>query len=215
MANLFLVGGFLDPEDSSDRDERDQIEGMHRLFDEHGLEGNARWVEMQTDKHRVGEIYRSVADTRGAFVQPALFEGFGLTVVEAMSSGLPVFATRYGGPLEIVVNGETGFHIDPHHGDEASRQMVEFFKETTEDPERWETISDAAVARVREKYNWELHARKLLSLCRIYGFWKYITTLEREETRRYLDMFYGLMLRRHSRKMLLTRAGLDGGRASP
>jgi len=215
LANLFLVGGFLDPEDSSDRDERDQIEGMHRLFDEHGLEGNARWVEMQTDKHRVGEIYRSVADTRGAFVQPALFEGFGLTVVEAMSSGLPVFATRFGGPLEIVVNGETGFHIDPHHGEEASRQMAEFFKETTEDPERWAAISEAAVARVREKYNWELHARKLLSLSRIYGFWKYITTLEREETRRYLDMFYGLMLRRHSRKMLLTRAGLDGGRASP
>jgi sucrose synthase len=204
LANLFLVGGFLDPEQSADRDEKIQIEGMHRLFDEHRLEGDARWVEMQTDKHRVGEIYRSVADTRGAFVQPALFEGFGLTVVEAMSSGLPVFATRFGGPLEIVVDGTTGFHIDPHHGEEASHRMVEFFRKTSEDPEVWDAISGAAVARVREKYNWELHARKLLSLSRIYGFWKYITTLEREETRRYLDMFYGLMLRRHSRKMLLT-----------
>jgi sucrose synthase len=204
LANLFLVGGFLDPEQSADRDEKVQIEGMHRLFDEHGLEGNARWVEMQTDKHRVGEIYRSVADTRGAFVQPALFEGFGLTVVEAMSSGLPVFATRFGGPLEIVVDGETGFHIDPHHAEDASRRMVEFFKKTSSDPQEWDIISNAAIARVREKYNWELHARKLLSLSRIYGFWKYITTLEREETRRYLDMFYGLMLRRHSRKMLLT-----------
>ena len=65
------------------------------------------------------------------------------------------------------------------------------------------SISEAAIVRVREKYNWELHARKLLSLSRIYGFWKYITKLEREETRRYLDMFYGLMLRRHSRKMLV------------
>jgi sucrose synthase len=203
LTNLFLVGGFLEPGDSADRDERAQIEGMHELFDEHDLEGNARWVEMQTDKQRVGEIYRTVADTRGAFVQPALFEGFGLTVVEAMSSGLPVFATRYGGPLEIVVDGTTGFHIDPHHGEDASRRMVEFFQRTLEDPGHWDEISKAAVSRVQEKYNWELHARKLLSLCRIYGFWKYITTLEREETRRYLDMFYGLMLRRHSRKMLL------------
>jgi sucrose synthase len=203
LTNLFLVGGFLKPEDSADRDERAQIEGMHELFDEHDLEGNARWVEMQTDKQRVGEIYRTVADTRGAFVQPALFEGFGLTVVEAMSSGLPVFATRYGGPLEIVVDGRTGFHIDPHHGEDASRRMVDFFQRTLEDPGHWDGISEAAVSRVHEKYNWELHARKLLSLCRIYGFWKYITTLEREETRRYLDMFYGLMLRRHSRKMLL------------
>ena len=30
-----------------------------------------------------------MADTRGVFVQPALYEAFGLTVVEAMSSGLP------------------------------------------------------------------------------------------------------------------------------
>ncbi len=203
MANLFLVGGFLDPDNSSDRDEVAQIEGMHRLFDEHALEGSARWVEMQTDKNRVGEIYRSVADTRGAFVQPALFEGFGLTVVEAMSSGLPVFATRFGGPLEIVEDDVSGFHIDPHHGEDASQRMAEFFKETAEDPTDWDRISNAGVARVKLKYNWELHAEKLLSLSRIYGFWKYITNIEREETRRYLDMFYGLMLRRHSKKMLL------------
>jgi len=203
MVNLFLVGGFLDPEASSDRDERAQIELMHRLFDEHDLEGDARWVEMQTDKNRVGEIYRSVADTQGAFVQPALFEGFGLTVVEAMSSGLPVFATRFGGPLEIVEDGVSGFHIDPNHGDDAAGRMVEFFGRTSSDPEYWEAISEAAVKRVEEKYNWSLYASKLLSLSRIYGFWKYITNIEREETRRYLDMFYGLMLRRHSKKMLL------------
>jgi sucrose synthase len=178
------------------------------MFDEHQLEGHARWVEMQTDKNRVGELYRTVADTRGAFVQPALFEGFGLTVVEAMSSGLPVFATRYGGPLEIVEDGASGFHIDPHHGADASARMVAFFEKTAQDPEYWMEMSNSAVERVRARYNWELHAKKLLTLSRIYGFWKYITNIERQETRRYLDMFYGLMLRRHSRKMLKDRESL-------
>jgi sucrose synthase len=203
LANLVLVGGYQDPEASSDRDERDQIELMHRIFDEHKLDGDARWVEMQTDKNRVGEIYRTVADTRGAFVQPALFEGFGLTVVEAMASGLPVFATRFGGPLEIVEDGKSGFHIDPNHGAEASRRMVEVFQRAAGDQGYWDTFSEAAVTRVRENYNWSLYAKKLLSLSGIYGFWKYVTTIEREETRRYLEMFYGLMLRRHSRKMLV------------
>jgi sucrose synthase len=195
MARLLLVGGEVDPEKSSDRDEAQQIETMHSLFEEHGLEGDARWVEMQTDKNRVGELYRVVADTRGAFVQPALFEGFGLTVVEAMSSGLPVFATRFGGPLEVVEDDVSGFHIDPHHGEAATRRMVEFFTRCREEPEYWEEVSGAAIARVRDKYDWDLYAKKLLTLSRIYGFWSYITNMEREETRRYLDMFYGLMYR--------------------
>jgi len=208
MANLLVVGGYVDPGQSDDEDERRQIEGMHQLFDEHSLTGDARWVVMQTDKNRVGELYRTVADTRGAFVQPALFEGFGLTVVEAMSSGLPVFATRYGGPLEIVEDGSSGFHIDPHHGESASARMVAFFEKTARDPGYWEEISENAIARVEARYNWELHARKLLALSRIYGFWKYITNIEREETRRYLDMFYGLMFRRHSQKMLVDQKHL-------
>ncbi len=208
LANLLVVGGYVDPDQSDDQDELRQIERMHRLFDEHSLEGDARWVVMQTDKNRVGELYRTVADTRGAFVQPALFEGFGLTVVEAMSSGLPVFATRYGGPLEIVEDGSSGFHIDPLHGEDASARMVEFFEEAARNPDHWKKISENAVARVEARYNWELHARKLLSLSRVYGFWKYITNIERQETRRYLDMFYGLMLRRHAKKMLKDRDSL-------
>jgi sucrose synthase len=202
LARLLLVGGEVDPERSSDRDETQQIEGMHRLFDEHGLEGDVRWVEMQTDKNRVGELYRVVADTRGAFVQPALFEGFGLTVVEAMSSGLPVFATRFGGPLEVVEDGVSGFHIDPHHGEAATRRMVEFFQRCREESGYWDHISSGAMARVKEKYDWDLYAKKLLSLSRIYGFWNYITNMEREETRRYLDMFYGLMYRSLARGVL-------------
>lgn len=55
---------------------------------------------------------------------------------------------------------------------------------------------------MREKYDWNLYAKKLLSLSRIYGFWNYITNMEREETRRYLDMFYGLMYRSLARGVL-------------
>jgi sucrose synthase len=34
-----------------------------------------------------------------------------------------------------------------------------------------------------------------MTLSRIYGFWKYVTNLDRDETRRYLEMFYGLQFR--------------------
>ena len=150
---------------------------------------------MLTDKTFVGELYRYVADRKGVFVQPALFEAFGLTVIEAMVSGLPVFATRYGGPREIIEDGRSGFHIDPNHGGRATQRMVEFVDACGRDPDRWNRMSRAAYDRVQERYTWSLYAQRLLALSRVYGFWKYITNIEREETARYLDMFYGLMVR--------------------
>lgn len=195
QANLLLVGGYQDPARSPDRDEREQIRLMHTLFDEHGLDGEVRWLELQTDKNQVGELYRLVADTRGAFVQPALFEAFGLTVVEAMSSGLPTFATRYGGPREVIVDGVSGFHIDPTRGPEAAACMEDFLARARGEPEVWDAMSREAIRRVASRYNWPLYAARFLTLSRIYGFWRFVTHLEREQSRKYLDMFYALMYR--------------------
>jgi sucrose synthase len=194
-ANLFVVGGHVDPSHSDDDAELDQIQKMHELFDTYDLEHDARWIMLQTDKTIVGELYRCVADHRGVFVQPALFEAFGLTIVEAMASGLPTFATRYGGPSEIIEDGISGFHIDPNHGESVVDRLLEFFDMCAKDPAYWKCLSEASIDRVESRYTWQLYAHSLLKLSRIYGFWKYITNIERQETRRYLEMFYGLMFR--------------------
>ncbi len=195
-ANLVIVGGHVNVADSRDAEEQEQIQRVHHLFDHYGLDAQVRWLGMHLDKNVGGELYRVIADKRGAFVQPALFEAFGLTVIEAMSSGLPTFATCYGGPLEIIENGVSGYNINPNHGREAAERMAEFFQSCRSDPTNWDRISQASIRRVETRYSWGLYASKLMSLARIYGFWKYVTNLEREETRRYLQMFYALMYRR-------------------
>ena len=195
-SNLLIAGGFMDPAESQDADEAKQIEAMHKLFDEHGLEGQARWLTMRTDKTQVGELYRYVADTRGAFVQPAVFEAFGLTVVEAMSSGLPTIATLHGGPREIIEHGVSGYHIDPLRPELMTDVLVDFLRGCEEEPELWTRLSEGAVQRVESRYTWKLYASRMLSLSRIYGFWKYMTNIERQETRRYLEMFYTLLFRK-------------------
>ncbi len=195
-ANLLAIAGHVNAEESGDREEHDQIERMHRLMEKYNLDGQVRWLGVHLDKHLAGELYRYVAERRGVFVQPALFEAFGLTVIEAMTSGLPTFATLYGGPLEIIQHGLSGFHIDPNHGDEAAEAVAGFFRRCEADPEYWKEISEAGLKRIHERYTWELYANRLLSLSCIYGFWKYVTNLDRDETRRYLEMFYGLSYRK-------------------
>jgi sucrose synthase len=194
-ANLVVVAGHIDPSRSSNAEEYDQIQHMHRLMDEYQLDGQVRWLGMYIERAFAGELYRVIADSRGAFVQPALFEAFGLTVIEAMSTGLPTFATSFGGPLEIIENDVSGFHINPNHGADAARCMADFLVRCRENPAEWQRISKGALARVSARYTWKGYAERLMTLSRVYGFWHYVTDLERDELRRYLEMFYSLQYR--------------------
>jgi len=200
-ANLFLVAGFVDSEASSDDEEIAEINRMHELMDRYELDGDMRWVP-HVDRVVGSELYRFVADRRGAFIQPALFEAFGLTVVEAMVCGLPTFATCFGGPLEIIEHGLSGFHIDPNHGDRSADLMADFFERCASEPEHWTTISQGGVDRVNSRYTWKAYAERMMTLARIYGFWKYMTNLEQAETRRYLEMLYALQFRPQAQAIL-------------
>jgi sucrose synthase len=194
-ANLLVIGGHINPEDSNDAEEVDQIYLMHHLFETYNLEQNVRWLGMHLNKQITGEIYRCIADHRGVFVQPALFEAFGLTVIEAMVSGLPTFATCFGGPMEIVEHGISGFHIDPNDEDSIAKQLADFFSRCEDEPEYWHTIARGGLKRVHEKYTWKLYAERMMTFARIYGFWRYVSNLERMEAKRYLEMFYSLQFR--------------------
>lgn len=200
-ANLLVVGGHLDPAQSTDHEEREQVELMHDLITRHGLEPHLRWVGFQSERNLVGELYRLVADHRGVFVQPALFEAYGLTVVEAMSTGLPTFATCYGGPSEIIEHGVSGFHVNPNYGAAAAELLAEFFERCEQDASHWEKISRHALDRIEARYTWRLYGERMMTLARVYGFWKYVTNLDREQTRRYLEMLYALQFHRLSERL--------------
>ncbi|XP_021856028.1 sucrose synthase 5 isoform X2 [Spinacia oleracea] len=195
LVNLVVVAGFFDPSKSKDREETAEIRRMPTLIEKYRLKGHFRWIAAQTDKYRNGELYRFIADTRGAFVQPALYEAFGLTVIEAMNCGLPTFATNQGGPAEIIVDGVSGFHIDPHNGDEASNKIADFFQKCKNDDEYWNTVSAASLQRIYECYTWKIYANKLLNMGNMYTFWKMLNCKEKLAKQRYVQMFYNLEYR--------------------
>ncbi|XP_015883968.1 sucrose synthase 7-like isoform X2 [Ziziphus jujuba] len=195
LVNLVVVAGFFDPSKSKDREEIAEIKKMHSLIEEYELKGQFRWIAAQTDRYRNGELYRCIADTKGAFVQPALYEAFGLTVIEAMNCGLPTFATNQGGPAEIIVDGVSGFQIDPSNGLEASNKIAGFFEKCKTDAEHWNKMSNAGLQRINECYTWKIYANKVLNMASSYRFWRHLYKDQKLAKQRYIQMFYSLQFR--------------------
>jgi sucrose synthase len=202
IANLIVVAGKINSDDSSDAEEKEQIHLMHQYIEQYKLKDHLRWLRGDPDRRRLPEYYRVIADWKGIFVQPALFEGFGLTVIEAMRSGLPTFATKYGGPLEIIEDEISGFHIDPVDGSGTTEKIIKFFRTCESNPAYYEKISNRAVDRVDKTYNWSLYSKNLLSLAKIYGFWKYTSNLEMTELNAYLDLLYHTLYKPRAKAML-------------
>jgi glycosyltransferase involved in cell wall biosynthesis len=56
------------------------------------------------------DIYRHLCDY-DLFVQPSIYEGFGLTVTEAMAAKVPVLVSDIEGPMEVIGAGQYGYHF--------------------------------------------------------------------------------------------------------
>ena len=200
--NLILVAGKLRVEESGDNEERDEIVKLYRTIDEYNLHGKIRWLGVRLSKSDSGVVYRVIADRRGVFVQPALFEAFGLTILESMISGLPTFATQFGGPLEIIQDKKNGFYINPTNLEETAAKVLEFVTKCEQNPSYWEEISQKAIERVYSTYTWKIHTTKLLSLARIYGFWNFHSKEQREDLLRYLESLFYLIYKPRAQKLL-------------
>lgn len=200
--NLILVAGKLRVEESTDNEERDEIVKLYHIIEEYNLHGKIRWLGVRLSKNDSGEIYRVIADRQGIFVQPALFEAFGLTILESMISGLPTFATQFGGPLEIIQDKVNGFYINPTHLEETAAKIVDFVTKCEQDPNYWHTISQQAIDRVYSTYTWKIHTTKLLSLARIYGFWNFTSKENREDLLRYLESLFYLIYKPRAQQLL-------------
>lgn len=202
-ANLLLVASVLDPERAGDQEERGEIERLHGMIEEYGLHGKLRWIGRFLERKDTGEIYRIIADRRGVFVQPALFEAFGLTVLEAMHSGLPVFATQFGGPLEIIEHEKSGFLINPTDQDGLARQLTDFFAACVEDPRYWQGFSRRGLKRAQSRFTWENHCRSLVRLGKIHGFWRYAASRQaKSRLGEYCELLYHFAFRERAEKML-------------
>jgi len=96
------------------------------------------------------------------FALPTLREAFGLSLVEAMSFGIPVVASRVEAIPEIVSDGETGLLVPPSDPAALARALAELLG----DPVRARLLGAAGRARAAERFGWERAVSRMLSLMR-------------------------------------------------
>ncbi len=204
--NLILVAGKLLVEETDDYEEAEEIKKLYAIIDQYNLHGKIRWLGVRLSKSLSGEIYRVIADSQGIFVQPALFEAFGLTILEAMITGIPTFGTQFGGPLEIIQDGVNGFYINPTNHPETAQKLLNFLAKCEQNPNYWYEISARGIDRVYSTYTWKIHTTKLLTLARTYGFWNYSSQENREDMLRYIEALFYLIYKPRAKALLAEHA---------
>jgi glycosyltransferase involved in cell wall biosynthesis len=99
------------------------------------------------------------------FVMSSLWEGFGLVFLEAMSTGLPVLATRVSAVPEVIEDQVTGVLV----GSGDARALAEGLLALAADPERRAALGRAGRVRVRELFGLDRMVEQTLEVYRELG----------------------------------------------
>ena len=140
--------------------ERKVLAQLIELIKKENLQNRVFFLDI-TNQRELSALYRVASEWKSVFAITTLYEPFGLAPIEAMACGLPVVATKNGGPSEILRdNGEKyGVLVDP--------QNIEDIKNGLEriliDFENYELLQQKSIRRVREKYTWKITAEKYLA----------------------------------------------------
>ena len=157
-ANLAIFAGIRTDIQTMPDNEREVLTDILLLMDKYNLYGKMAIPKRHDTHNEVPELYRISADTGGIFINAALTEPFGLTLIEAASCGVPVVATDDGGPRDIIKNCKNGILVDVSDTKNISKAINKILDEN----KLWEKLSENGMRNVREHYTWKAHVEKYL-----------------------------------------------------
>ncbi len=155
-ANLVMVLGNRDDIRAMDRGSRKVMIEVLYLIDKYDLYGSVA-IPKHHAADDVPDVYRLAAASRGIFVNPAWTEPFGLTLIEAAASGLPIAATNDGGPRDIIGACNNGILIDPFDAGKMGDTLLDMLQS-----KEWDKWSESGVVGATETFSWSSHVKRYL-----------------------------------------------------
>jgi glycosyltransferase involved in cell wall biosynthesis len=113
------------------------------IINKNVLEKYIRFTGFRTD---IGDVMRSLDILVFPSVAP---ESFGLSIMEAMSLGKPVIASKVGGVSEIIEDGITGMLIEPNQPDQIADRIIHLLS----NQEIYSSIAQKAKEVVTERFS--------------------------------------------------------------
>jgi glycosyltransferase involved in cell wall biosynthesis len=132
----------------------DELRALRRQL---GLDSTVRFAGFRTDINRCLAAF-------DLYVLTSRNEGFSLSLVEAMAAGLPVIATRCGGPENIIRDGVTGILIE----NRSASSLAEMIERLRDEPWERQRLGTAARQSARDQFSLETQVRayeRLYSEC--------------------------------------------------
>ena len=160
-ANLLIIAGNRDDIRDLDGGARQVLTQLLVLVDAYNLYGSVA-IPKRHSGDEIPGVYRAVSAGGGVFVNPALTEPFGLTLLEAAASGLPLVATENGGPVDIISNCANGILVDPLDPSAIADALLRLLN----DRDAWREASRNGLEGVRKHYTWQAHAARYLEKLR-------------------------------------------------
>lgn len=158
-ANLAIFAGIREDIQEMPDNEREVLTEILLLMDKYNLYGRMAIPKRHDTEHEIPQLYRIAAQSGGIFVNAALVEPFGLTLIEAAASGVPVVATDDGGPRDIIENCRHGILVDVSD----SMNISEGINKILNNKNLWEEFSENGIKNVRKHYTWKAHTETYLS----------------------------------------------------
>lgn len=155
LANLVIIAGNREDIGEMDAAPRRVLTQILTLIDRYDLYGSVAYPKHH-DSADVPELYRLAANTKGLFVNPALTEPFGLTLLEAAATGLPIVATDDGGPQDIIDTCGNGLLVDARDSNAIGKAIVDALS----DDARWSDWARSGLTAVHANYSWESHVER-------------------------------------------------------
>lgn len=102
-----------------------EIEHVKQLIKEYGIADITRFEGWVSGDKKIELLNKS-----DAYILPSYKEGLPISILEAMSYGMPIISTPVGGIPEIVSNGENGYLVEPGNKEDIYKAIISLLNDS-------------------------------------------------------------------------------------